>query len=50
MVGEETFILEKGNLSFFLCNRFPDMATAESVFLFRWRRRDRFVVKLIFTS
>ena len=38
MIGEDDSYFKKGDLFFFLCNRFPDRAAAESVSLFRWRR------------
>ena len=38
MVGEDDSYFGKGDLFFFLCNRFPDRAAAESASLFRWRR------------
>ena len=38
MVGEDDSYFGKGDLFFFLCNRFPDKAVAESVSLFHWRR------------
>ena len=38
MVGEDDSYFGKGDLFFFLCNRFSDWAAAESASLFRWRQ------------
>ena len=38
MVGEDDSYFGKGDLFFFLCNRFPDRVVAKSASPFRWRR------------
>ena len=38
MVGEDGSCFGKGDLFFFLCNRFPDRDAVESASLFSWRR------------
>ena len=39
-IGEGDSHFGKDDLFFFLCNCFPERATVESAFLFRWRRDD----------
>ena len=38
MVGEDGSYFGKGDMFFFLCNRFPNKDAAESASLFRWRQ------------